>query len=282
MQKIKNFISSLFGSNRTGDEKTHRLQKMDQPAGGKSYRSQGTDRLFYIPNTANQVESRLIGLTQSPVWNWECFRGVLICLATLGEGRYIPASRRPNCIFLDGLRAIVAELRQMSEERQGRETSRVVFVDRERACLVVSGKTRIGSISRGIIDATPELGRGVAQVPVLSIHVHPSQSVAVGLSEIDYVSFLSDPRQIVMMISFQSEVLFAMKTSVTLKAIDPNTAQHWIATTQEDIIKIWSGLRLSQPLLAFNKAVCLEFGMTLYQSTNRNMNIARRTEVTDI
>jgi hypothetical protein len=119
------------------------------------------------------------------------------------------------------------------------------------------------------------------QLPVLTIHVHPSTANSEGLSDIDYVSFLSDRRLILMMVYFQNSLLFAMKTSATPNTISSDTAQRLVSITRNDILKIWSNLRLPKSVLAFNKAICMEFGMTLYQTTDGNENVARRIEVTN-
>jgi len=227
------------------------------------------------------VGNALHGLTESPVWDWETFRSVLICLARMGEGHFIPASRRPDSISLNGLQTTFTELRQFSAQRQGRETSRAVFVDRDRSCLVISGKTHIGTTREVIINMETEPGREWVQIPILTIHVHPSKGSAVGLSDIDYISFLSDPRLVVMMICIQGGIIFALKTSATPMSISPQNAQRMISTIRNDILKFWSNLSLAHAILAFNKAVCTEFGMTLYQTTDPGENVARRIEVTN-
>jgi hypothetical protein len=258
-----NILTSLFGSSPGGEH-----PKPIKP-------------LFPKPVTRDQVENKLHELTEYPIWDWECLRSVLICLAKLGEGRYIPATRRPNCVFLDGFQATFTELRQISAQRQGRETSRVVLADRDRSCLVISGKTHVGSTSNVKINMTAQPGREMVQLPVLAIHVHPDQARDVGFSDRDYVSFLSDQRLIIMAICFRGGILVAMKTSATPRVIAPETAQRLISISRDDIMSIWSNLHLPEALLAFNKAVCTEFGMTLYQTTDLDQNVARRIEVTN-
>lgn len=282
MQRIKNFLSSLFSASQSGTENTSR-PKTAHPT--PDYRDFPLPRLRpVLSKTAilPDAEAKVYGLTEVPIWDWASFRGVLICLATLGVGRYIPARRRPDGVYLDGLYPTFADLRLLSGQRQGRETSRVVFVDRDRSCLVDSGITNVGSFQNGIIRMESEPGRGMLQVPVLSIHVHPKSPAAGGLSDRDYVTFLSDPRQIIMMICHSGGVVFAMKTSATRSEIGSETAQHMVSLIRKDIFTIWNNFALPDSILALNKAVCMEFGMTLYQAVQPYENIARRIEVANI
>jgi hypothetical protein len=235
--------------------------------------------LLSRPYKRSDAEAKLLSLSTSPTWDWECFRGVLICLATIGEGHYIPATRRPDWVLLSGLQTTIQELRQISTQRQGRETSRVVFVDRDRSCLLISGRTRVGTATSVRIDTALAPGGMQAQVPVLSIHVHPDQPGSVGLSDLDYVSFLSDPRHIIMMICYPGGILFAMKTSATLAGIPMDIAQGRISVIRTDIFKIFSS-HTPDTILIFNKAVCMEFGLTLYKAPAPNENVARRIDVT--
>jgi hypothetical protein len=228
------------------------------------------------------VKASLEKLTMDPNWDWECFRSVLICLVKMGTARYIPANSRPDQISLDGLQTTFSELRHISVRSSGRETSRAVFVDKARSCLVISGKTHIGTIRSVKIDMETQPGRQYAQLPVLTIHVHPSMGSSEGFSDIDYTSFLSDNRLIVMIICYQGGVFLALKTSATSKNIAASTAQHMISTIRHDILRIWSNLNIPNSILAFNKAVCMEFGMTLYQTSGQVENTAHRIEVTNL
>jgi hypothetical protein len=146
---------------------------------------------------------------------------------------------------------------------------------------VISGKTRIGTDSQVKIDMQPESGRERLQMPVLTIHVHPGIEKKQGLSDIDYISFLTDVRQIIMMICYQEGIMFAMKTSVTMIA-NPERIQPRIAEIRQDILSSWSNLFFADAILAFNKAVCVEFGMTLYRAPASSENTAHRIDVTSI
>ena len=225
-------------------------------------------------------ENALRELTKRPIWDWECFRAILISLAQRGKGYYLQSNLRPNSVFLDGLQATFGELRQISDQRQGRETSRIVFVDTDRSCLVISGKTHIGSLAQVKLDATSEPGRKYVQLPVLSIHVHPGRGDNPGLSDQDYITFLTDRRMIIMVVCFSDGNLFAMKTSSTPTLISPESARHRISIVRNDIERIWSRINMPKSILAFNRAVCMEFGLTLYLTEDPRGNVARRVEVT--
>lgn len=260
MWKIKEILRSLFGANPRKDHR-ERVQPV-----------------FPASVTRNTMGSRLRALTRYPIWDWECFRGVLICLATMGTGHYVPASQRPDGVYLDGLHPTFRELRAISAQRQGRETSRVVLVDRERSCLIISGITYVGSTRQVRVSMATQPGRAQVQSPILTIHVHPNQGGDVGFSSQDYVNFLSDQRQIVMAICCQGGVLLAMKTSSTPRQVPSQTAERMISLSRDDITSIWSKLGLPNPVLSLNKAICTEFGMTLYQTKGTGM--ARRIDVT--
>jgi hypothetical protein len=227
------------------------------------------------------VDTEPFEFISSKNWGWDTFRTALIQLAKKRAGAYIPAPKRPDFIHLDGLQATVAELRQISASLKNREVSRGVFADTQRDSLVISGKTHIGSDRQVKIDLQPEPGRENVQIPVLTIHVHPGSGMTQGLSDLDYISFLSDYRMIIMMICYQEGILFAMKTSATMVS-SPDTIPHRIAEIRNDIGRIWSNFLLPDAILAFNKAVCLEFGMTLYRAPSSSENVAHRIEVTNL
>jgi hypothetical protein len=146
---------------------------------------------------------------------------------------------------------------------------------------VISGKTHIGTARQVKVDLQPEPGRENVQIPVLTIHVHPNKEKTQGLSDLDHISFLSDRRQLLMMISYQDGVIFAMKTSAT-GIFSTDSIQSRINTIRNDILRIWSDLYLPDSILQFYKAVCLEFGLTLYRAPASNENIAHRIEVTNL
>lgn len=250
--------------------------------GGSRYEGLGYRPAPASPPQANSanLERRLLQLTEAPIWNWGQFRGVLIALATLGAGRYVPASRRPDTVCLDGLQTPFTELRTLSRQRQGSETSRVVLVDTQRSCLVIGGKIHIGSDQRVTVDLSPEPGHEMAQVPIATIHVHPEQEGDYGLSDVDYISFLSDYRQFIMIVCIKGGQLIAMKTTATPATITSDTAQRLITATRDEILALLSSLRLSEATLAFNKAICTEFGMTVYRTTDVEGNVAVRIAVT--
>ncbi len=280
MQRLKNFFSSLLGLPQSETAKNPHARTSDSATGRRGTPPPPVRPNYGQPAVHRHTESELTGLTSRPVWDWSSFRGVLICLASMGVGNYVPAGRRPDSVCLDGLYTTLSDLRRISTERQGRETSRVVFVDRDRSCLVDSGKTHVGTLRCVQNRAEPEPGRGTAQTPVLTIHVHPNLPGAGGLSDQDYVTFLSDPRQIIMMVVHSGGVVLAMKTSATRSEIGGEAALRLVSVIQKDVFRIWNNYHLPDSILALNKAVCMEFGMTLYQAAQPYENIARRIGVT--
>lgn len=281
MRKITRTIASHIRKRLGGTKEKKSASNEKFPPGSQVHHLKPGEPVFPFQNSRAQLEPTLQYLTSSMVWSWGCFRGVLICLARMGQGYYIPASRRPDCVHLDGLQTTFTELRHLSAQRQGRETSRIILVDRHRACLVISGKTHIGSLDKVKIGTAKEIGREFAQIPILSIHVHPGIGDNPGLSDQDYISFLSDRHLIIMMVCFQGGNLFAMKTSATPASFAPDTSRARINVIRNDIHRIWSNMSLPKPILAFNKTVCMEFGLTLYQTEDQQQNVARRIEVTE-
>jgi hypothetical protein len=282
MRRVKNFLSSLFSLPHRGTEKA-RLPKPSHSAPG--YQAYPVPRIQPVLSNAAILPDAAIKvnrLTESPIWDWAVFRGVLICLATMRVGRYLSVQRQPENVCLDGLYPIIADLRRISAERQGRETSRIVFADRDRSCLVDSGKTHIGARRTYQYRAEPKPGRRTEQVPVLAIHVHPSPPGTGGLADQDYVTFLSDPRQIILMICHSAGVVFAMKTSATRIEIGDEAIEPKIALIRKDICSTWKNLALPDSILALNKAICMEFGMTLYQAVQPYENKAWRIEVANV
>jgi hypothetical protein len=226
-------------------------------------------------------ERRLEDLSSNLVWGWWRFRQVLITLVMLGPGYYIPARHRPNFVYLDGLQDTFSKLRSLSRQREGRETGCAVLVDRRWECLVISGKTSVGTQTRTPIILTPQPGRENVQVPILTIHVHPDLELASGLSDIDYVSFLVDPLQIAMIMLWKGGVLFTLKTSATATNIEQVSAKRRIDNlVKKNLEQPWSALNWQNAMLSFNKEVCLEFGLTLYEAPAPSSTVARRIEVT--
>src|SRR5512133_1374258 len=109
MQRIMRILASLFGGLKIEGHSKPRVPP-----------------LFPASVTLDRVEKKLNEFASSPTWDWTAFRGVLICLAKMGEGTYLPTGQTPDRVYLDGLQPTFADLRRLSAERQGRETSRVV------------------------------------------------------------------------------------------------------------------------------------------------------------
>jgi hypothetical protein len=272
---IAGFVASVISFFIAGSSPTSKVTspKEAQP----QFTSPLTDQETRLKDEAIRTELRR--LTEKSVWNWESFRAILICQGRIGEGCYIPAAHRPDYVYLDGFLPTVKELRELSAKRDGREASRVALVDRERKKLVISGKTTVGSATRVNMYLGCEPGREAYQNPILTIHVHPDTGGERGLSDQDYVSFLTDARQVLMMICFRGGILFSMKTSSSPKKISSDTATKWVSDVLKEMMTLRSNLHLPGAILAFNKEICLEFGMTLYQALEPSENVAYRIDV---
>ncbi len=217
-------------------------------------------------------------LTSPRVWEWSRFREIIIDLSILGAGNFVPAINRPDTIQLKGLWKTIADLQVLSEEK-GKETSKVIFADRERRCLVISGQTAIGTQVSVTLTAKTEPGREQQQQRVVTIHTHPNGAASNGLSDTDYLTFIGDPKQIAMIVTYEGGLIMPLKTTVT-----PNTM------AKNDIVRRLADLRCDffdrpnkQPMLKvadLNKAVCVEFGLTLYTATKRARDMVQRAEVT--
>ena len=241
------------------------------------YRDKG-DLGPYRPRQIHPRDQQILDeLTRPRIWNWQRFRQVLIDLSILGPGNYVPSPNRPESISLQGLGQTVAELQSLSEAK-GRETSKVVFGDRERKALVVSGKTAIGSESQVVLAIETEVGREKVQQRAVTIHTHPIVDTANGLSDVDYLTFISDPEQIAMIMAYEGGIIMALKTTVTPNAMRQEDVSRRLADIRHDYFD-QSG---SSPLLKvveLNKAICAEFGLTLYTAP-KGSDTVRRVEVT--
>lgn len=228
-------------------------------------------------------EAKLNELAAVPNWEWPRFRDILVLLALIGKGQYLPAVRLPDSICLDGLQTTILELQAISRQRQGRETSRVIFADRGRLGLVISGKTHVGTQSTTRMIMTPEPGRENYQIPVLTVHIHPDVLTAAGFSDMDYVAFLSDFLLIGMVMRFKQGVFLALKTSATRPRMEPGYPNHMITEACKEFLESYRmAINPRQAVTDFNKTICLEFGLTLYQTFDLWGNLAQRVTVASV
>lgn len=217
-------------------------------------------------------------LTSPRAWDWQRFRRVLIALATLGHGNYITAPNRPDSIHLQGLRQTINELANLSQER-GKETSKVVFVDRQRQSLVISRKTAIGSETRVKMAVATEPSREAFQQRVISIHTHPNAETAHGLSDTDYVSFIPDPQELVMIMVWEGGSMLALKTTATPNSISQKRVAERISSLRAEFFD-GSTKPMLQRIVDLNKAVCIEFGLILFLAEVKDKDLLKRVSVT--
>lgn len=219
-------------------------------------------------------------ITQSRNWDYRQFRQAVVALATVGQ--YIPAYNRPDSIHIQGLRPCIDELKAMTADK-GKETARTVFADTQKKSLVVSGRTTVGSEHSVRLDVTPQKGRERYQKRALSVHVHPVGGVigeGQGLSGQDYKTLLTDSEQQGMIMVFGDSVFIPMKTSVTPNNPNRESVERQVEEIKEDYLDNDKSRPHIDRLVAFNKAVCSEFGLTLYMATPETKDLANRVEVT--
>ncbi len=271
VQFFNRVMAFIFGHEVSEQEKQKNAYNRELPKVKLPPKSEAAPQNYY--------QKRLEQLSQPEFWNWNSFREIIINLVKIGEGNYLPATNVPKFIFIDGLLPVIPELLKISEAHNGVETSRVILVDRDRSSLIQSGKTRIGTTTSVLMDYSTEKGREYSQTPVLAIHLHPRMPGSEVFSDNDYLAFLMEPRLIVMVVSNEKEVVFAMKTTATRSTRDVEEIRKHISSSQKDILEIWKGLSLPMPELAFNKAICTEYGLVLYKVDGARKNMARHISV---
>lgn len=271
VQFFNRVMAFIFGHEVSEQEKQKNAYNRELPKVKLPPKSEAAPQNYY--------QKRLEQLSQPEFWNWNSFREIIINLVKIGEGNYLPATNVPKFIFIDGLLPVIPELLKISEAHNGVETSRVILVDRDRSSLIQSGKTRIGTTTSVLMDYSTEKGREYSQTPVLAIHLHPRMPGSEVFSDNDYLAFLMEPRLIVMVVSNEKEVVFAMKTTATRSTRDVEEIRKHISSSQKDILEIWKGLSLPMPELAFNKAICMEYGLVLYKVDGARKNMARHISV---
>ncbi len=219
-------------------------------------------------------------MTAPSNWDSSKFTEVMVALAKVGRGNAVPAGNAPKTLHLQAIRPLIDTLVSRTRETN-REHARVFFADIEKAILV-GGKTTIGSESSAHLDFTKQTGREKLQKAVLTVHTHPDDLTSHGLSGTDYRTFMSDPEQQAMMIAYGSASrLMVLKTSVT-----PNNT--WSKDSDVRLRGIEAEFMPTikkNPLLgmvAFNKTVCLELGLTMYLANETSNDLFERVNVTQI
>jgi len=234
-----------------------------------------------VPHSREDSEKRIQQYSESSIWKWQEFTEILTNLVYIAENKYIPAANIPKIIYIDGLIPIITNLIRISKGHNKVEISRSIFVDRERFCLIQSGRTKIGQDTSVNPDFTTEMGRDYYQTPIITIHIHPLLQGSFHFSYVDYISFLSVPKIFVMIVSNSEDIMMAIKTSATPTNTDPESIKKHIISTKDDISRIWNRLGIPQYELNLNKTICMEFGLILYKSIKGNTNIMKHINVVE-
>lgn len=245
----------------------------------------GTEEI-YVDQLHTQAREVIEQLTLPKNWDFAQFRKVLVALSMSGEGNYVPAANRPDSIHIQNLSPYFEDLIKRSTS-SGLEYSRTILTDVLRKALIVSGRVTQGTRYNCTADWTPEAGRERYQKRTASIHVHPSRNLdtttetaAHGFSQADYTNFFYDPQQLVMIIAFgRRSLLMALKTSSSPNSISIESIERRIKSCADDFLQDPS-LPLLIKVVNFNKAVCTEFGSTLYMADEKSRDLMRRVEVT--
>jgi hypothetical protein len=238
------------------------------------------DEPIYLGRVHPKDQAIINEITTPRNWNYERFRRVVISLATVRQ--YVPAYNRPDSIHFQGLRSSIDKLRKMAENEK--EHAQVVFADVGRETLIL-GKISSGTKRSVKLDLTPQPGRKSFQRRALTIHVHPEEMRSdighnFGLSDDDFVALLSDREQIGMFMVFGKNIFIALKTTATPNNLKKDSVKRRIEMAKNDYLEAGRNTTSFESTANFNKAVCSEFGLTLYLATPQTGNLANRVEVT--
>ena len=225
------------------------------------------------------AENRLVleALTSPPHWDCSRLRGTLIALGCLGKDFQIPAFNRPDSINISGWEDDLRRLR-VRTDRSGREAGYPILVDKRKRCLIIAPTTDAreeDGESRVLIYINHQPGRGLFQEHVILVHDHGDRGTILsgGFSDTDYATLLNDKCLKGSLMIWKKARFLALKTSVTPNNLRPERVKEKV----DDLAREF--LTREEGVIDFNKAVCLEFGLTLYYAGNGE-NCLRRTEVT--
>jgi hypothetical protein len=239
------------------------------------------DEKVYSDTLSQEASQHLDELTQNRFWDSDDFKKVMIVLTSLGEGTYIPGYNRPESIHIQLMHDVIADIDQRTETTR-REHCRPVYADIESQELVY-GRVTIGSANTVRVDEQKQPGREMFQEMVGVIHSHPNIAEVIpnGFSGEDYSYLLTKPALQFVAMRWAKNTLIALKTSATPNALsseDTNKRLHDLRN--EFLSKRQPGMLTMLDLVEFNKAVCTEFGLTLYMATETTRDLVERVEVT--
>jgi len=221
-------------------------------------------------------------MTGSRAWDSDIFSKVMVALAKLKEGNYIPSTNRPDSVHLQNLMRIMNDLLRRTEETK-KEHARIILADTQ-AEKLVAGKLLIGDENSVTIMEEKQPGREKMQKVIGTMHTHPGgeRALVYGLSDGDYKGFMRDKHHQVMLISYgdlkERYAIMVMKTSVTPNNISPENIKRRIEECNKEFLKnleVWD----IHKFVNFNKAICLEFGLTMYLATPKTRDLFERVNV---
>lgn len=216
-------------------------------------------------------------LTASKNWDFQQFTRVIVALSTIDQ--YMPGSRAPQSIHIQGFRKKLDRLYELSDEA-GLEHAQPILTDLDTRKFVYGRITR-GSKHRVRLDLKKQEGREHLQRRVLSMHIHPKGEGlgnGLGLSGADFITLLSDPEQIGMMMRVIDTIFLVLKTNVTPNNLGKGAVEKMIKQISEDYL-VNSGKIGLLRLVDFNRAVCMESGMVLFMATKQSRDLMERVKV---
>ena len=234
---------------------------------------------IYVNSAHPEDKKTLEALTAPSNWDSDQFDRVMVALGLVGNGESVPAINRPESVHLQKYRKFFEELLKRTKDA-AREHARVIFVDRGENRVVMSNKISVGTVNEVKMHVIPQPGREKFQTLIGSVHTHPidDQSLSHGLSGTDYKTFLSDPRQQFMIITFGENVrMMVLKTSATPNNISVERTQQRIAALEKEFFRMGGSSQVQ--IVDFNKTACLEFGLTLYMANKTSNDMFTRVNV---
>jgi hypothetical protein len=178
---------------------------------------------------------------------------------------------------LQGWREVIDDLLDR-QKTDGNEYARVVFVDYSKSSTFFSDKITRGNQNSARLNFDKPVSRPNSN-PIGSIHVHPIGNMSEhGLSDTDYLTFLSDKRQQVMAIVYGKNIMLAMKTSVTPNNLDPVFLQKEVKLLRKEFFDE-SEKHVMEKTIDLNKQICMQFGLTLYLAGEKDRDLLKRVNV---
>jgi hypothetical protein len=239
---------------------------------------------IYIKGLHQEDEKVLEQITAPKNWGYERFKQVMVALASVHPGVSVPAPNRPESIHVQNIRKHIDDLTDKTVAT-GHEHSRVIFGDKEQNAFVL-GKVVEGTDRTVGLDTTPQQGKETQQRMIASIHTHPTNvqgGMAHGFSDGDYNDFLTNPKEQAMFITFgKDNILMALKTSVTPNNLTRERIKQQVKETYDDVMAANPNKAINMKFVDFNKAVCMELGLTLYRANAQSKDLMERVNVTSV